>query len=155
MKFIWIALFAISSSAFAEVVPFTTGSLNTISNSLTGEPFILSLWSATCTHCPKELKSLGELKKRYPKLKLVLVATDSPAESTALAEMAKSYGLGDTAQWVFADEQSERLRFEIDKQWYGELPRTYFFDRQHRAQGISGVVEVAYLNRWAKENSKK
>ena len=39
------------------------------------------------------------------------------------------YGLGKVEQWVFADPMPERLRFEIDRRWYGELPRTHFYDR--------------------------
>jgi thiol-disulfide isomerase/thioredoxin len=155
MKHFWLFLLACSSAVSAEVQPFISGSLQTIVKEYAGRPFILSLWSANCTHCPAELKTLGQLKKRYPKLNLVLVSTDSPEQSDALAEMAEGFGLGKIPQWVFADPQGERLRFEIDKQWYGELPRTYFFDRQHRATGISGVVEVSQLERWAKENSRK
>jgi len=154
MRLLGLILLLISSSVLADIRPFTAGSMAAIAGERSGRPFILSFWSVSCTHCPVELKALGALRKRYPKLEVVLVATDSPAESALLSEMASVYGLGDVAQWVFADLQSERLRFEIDRNWYGELPRTYFFNRQHQVEAVSGVVPPERLARWAKVNSR-
>jgi thiol-disulfide isomerase/thioredoxin len=152
MRFFALILLFITSSVLADIRPFTVGSMAAITGERSGRPFILSFWSATCAHCPAELKAIGALRKRYPKLEVVLVATDSPAESALLSEIAKGYGLGDVAQWVFADPQAERLRFEIDRNWYGELPKTYFFDRQHQVESVSGVVPQDRLANWAKAN---
>jgi hypothetical protein len=34
----------------------------------------------------------------------------------------------------------------IDPHWYGEIPRTYFFDKAHSRVGISGLItEKEYL----------
>lgn len=152
MRSLALALIFLSASALGEIRPFTVGSMAAITGERAGRPFVLSFWSATCAHCPAELKTLGALRKRYPKLEVVLVATDSPAESALLGEMARGYGLGDVAQWVFADQQPERLRFEVDRTWYGELPRTYFFNRQHKVESVSGVVPPERLANWAKAN---
>lgn len=154
MKFLALLLFLIAGIAHAEVRPFTTGSLQQIQNERAGKPFILSLWSASCIHCPTELKALGELKRKYPGIDIVLVAADTPEEIPQLAKLAASYGLGKQAQWVFADPQAEKLRFEIDRRWYGELPRTYFFDPEHRREGASGVVPTERLERWAAQQVK-
>lgn len=138
----------------AEVRPFVSGSLEQIQSERAGKPFILALWSASCTHCPAELKALGQLLKRTPGLEVVLVATDTPAEAAQLARLAAEYGLGRQPQWVFADEQAERLRFQLDRRWYGELPRTYLYDRQHRREGHSGLIPAAQLERWLAANVK-
>ena len=153
MRLLALILLLISTSALADIRPFSVGSMAAIAGERSGRAFIFSFWSVTCAYCPVELKALGALRKRYPKLEVVLVATDSPAESALLSEMAKGYGLGDVAQWAFADQQAERLRFEIDRNWYGELPRTYFFDRQHQVESVSGVVPQERLARWAKAHS--
>jgi hypothetical protein len=97
---------------------------------------------------------LGQLLKRTPGLEVVLVATDTPAEAAQLARLAAEYGLGRQPQWVFADEQAERLRFQLDRRWYGELPRTYLYDRQHRREGHSGLIPAAQLERWLAANVK-
>ena len=153
-RLVLIATLLFAGLAQAEVRPYVAGSLQQIEREHRGQPFILSFWSATCTHCPAELKALGELVGRHPRLALVIVATDTPAEAPELQRLAQSYGLAGQAQWVFADTQPERLRYEIDRRWYGELPRTYFYDRQHRRDGRSGVVPVEQLERWASEHVK-
>lgn len=150
-----LALFAgVAGLAEAEVRPFGPNSLPQIQGERSGKPFILALWSATCIHCPSELKALGELARQHPGLDIVLVAADTPADAPQLERLAVDYGLGRQAQWVFADAQPEKLRFAIDRRWYGELPRTYFFDAQHRREASSGVVPVERLERWVREHVK-
>jgi len=154
MKRLVLLLALLAGLAEAEVRPFGPGSLQQIQAERSGKPFILALWSATCTHCPSELKALGELSRQYPGLDIVLVAADTPADTPQLERLAADYGLGRQAQWVFADAQPEKLRFAIDRRWYGELPRTYFFDAQHRREAGSGVMPVERLERWARDHVK-
>ena len=150
-----LALVGLAASiAQADVRPFAADSLRQIEQAQRGQPFILSLWSAGCTHCPAELRMLGQFARQHPKLKIILVAADSPAEAPELARLAEDYGLAGQAQWVFADPQPERLRQAIDRRWFGELPRTYFYDRQHRREGRSGVIPAADLENWVASNVK-
>lgn len=139
-------------SAVEAVRPFVAGSLAKIVAQRQGKPFVLAFWSASCAHCPRELKALGELRRRNPKIDIVLVAADTPEEAPLTAQLAASYGLSKVEQWVFADEMQERLRFEIDQRWHGELPRTHFYDRQHGIEVVSGVVPKAQLLAWVKAN---
>lgn len=154
MKRLVLLLALLAGLAEAEVRPFGPGSLQQIQAERSGKPFILALWSATCTHCPSELKALGELSRQHPGLDIVLVAADTPTDTPQLEKLAADYGLGRQAQWVFADAQPEKLRFAIDRRWYGELPRTYFFDAQHRREAGSGVMPVERLERWVREHVK-
>lgn len=151
-RFLLLFLVAVAPavSAADAVRPFVAGSLAKIVAARQGQPFVLAFWSVNCTHCPLELKALGELRKRNPKLDIVLVAADSPDEAPLTAQLAARYGLGKVEQWIFADEMPERLRFEIDRRWHGELPRTHFYDREHRVDAVSGVVSQPYLAAWAK-----
>lgn len=138
----------------AEVRPFESGSVARIRAQHEGRPFILSFWSLDCVHCPKELKALGELKRRHPKVEIVLVSTDTPADADALADFAARQGLAASEQWVFAAPQPQRLRFEVDPRWWGELPRTYFYDAAHRVEATSGIVSGERLARWATEQAR-
>lgn len=148
-----ICLFSGEASASAESVrSFVPGALAKIVGARQGKPFILALWSISCTHCPAELKALGQLKNVYPKLDIVLVAADSLEDAPQAAATARGYGLAHSSQWIFADPMPERLRFEIDRRWHGELPRTYLYDRQHKVQGFSGLVPAEQLAQWIKEN---
>ncbi|MFA7293112.1 MAG: TlpA disulfide reductase family protein [Rhodocyclaceae bacterium] len=141
-----------AAASSESVRPFVTGSLAQIVGERQGKPFVLALWSTSCTHCPAELKALGQLKRNHPNLDVVLVAADSPGEAPLAAEMVRAYGLKASPQWIFADAMPERLRFEIDRRWHGELPRTYLYDRQHAVQAFSGLVPPDLLMQWIKVN---
>ena len=154
MKYFLLLLAMLSGAAHAETRFFTPGSLQTILADRAGKPFILSLWSNACAHCPAELKNLGELARKHPGVDIVLVATDTPDEAQQLEKLAQSYGLGKTEQWVFDDPQPEKLRFEIDRRWYGELPRTYCFNAKHRREGHSGAIPLERLESWVGEHVK-
>jgi len=125
------------------------GSMQQIRSAHAGQPFVLSLWSITCSHCPAELAQLGKLQQQHPDLNVVLVSTDSPDDATALSAMLAGHGLEGAEAWVYADGFTERLRYEIDPRWGGELPRTYLFDRQHRVMAHSGALTPAQLQHWA------
>ena len=139
--------------AQAEVKPFEPGSLAKIRAAREGRPFILAFWSLDCAHCPKELQALGEFRKRNPGVDVVLVSTDTPDNAPLLAGFAAQQGLPAAEQWVFADPQPQRLRYEIDRRWWGELPRTYLYDSDHKAVAYSGMVAADALQQWLTRNA--
>lgn len=141
-------------AAVDRLQPFVSGSMAKILAQHQGQALIVAFWSVGCTHCPVELKALGALKRRYPALRLVLVAADTPEDAPEIERLASRYGLGKVEQWVFADPVPERLRAEIDRRWWGELPRTHFYDAEHRVEAVSGVVPPARLQGWVKANVK-
>lgn len=146
---------ATSVSADQETRPFVRGSYERIVSSHTGKPFIVSFWSLTCTNCREDLAMFGKLAKKYPNFKLVLVATDSPEQNKEIEQSLQRYRLERAESWVFADSYTERLRFEVDKEWYGELPRTYFYDAQGRVvTSLSGVLDHAQTERWIRDGGK-
>jgi hypothetical protein len=55
--------------------------------------------------------------------------------------------LGNEQAWVFADDFVERLRFEIDPKWHGELPRTYLYVATG-FHAFSGKLDPRELERW-------
>ena len=137
--------------AAQEIKPFVRGSYQQIVAARQGKPFIVNFWSLTCSYCMVELDMLKKLKKNYPKLDLVLVSTDTPEEEKAVSATLAKFSLGKAEAWVFADSYTERLRFEIDKKWQGELPRTYFFSPKKEATAISGKLEYKEVEQWIEE----
>lgn len=143
---------ALASSA--EVIrPFTPGSLAQVLAQREGKPFILVLWSLECQYCPTELKTLSELKRAHPKMDIVLVATDEVSDIPQLLSRTESYGISKAEQWVFAEDMPERLRHEIDGRWYGEVPRTYFYDRKHQREVKTGLVNKKFFEDWLARNA--
>jgi len=100
---------------------------------------------------------LKKLIRKYPKLDLVLISTDTPEEEKDISATLAKFSLGKAEAWVFADSYTERLRFEVDKKWQGELPRTYFYSANVGARravpvhAISGKLEYKEVERWVKE----
>lgn len=137
--------------AAQEIRPFFSGSIKEITAARQGKPFILGMWSLTCTHCREELFLLSSMAKKYPNLDLVLVATDTPEEGDAISATLSQSGLGGAQALVFADPFAERLRFEIDSKWHGELPRTYLYDPSHKTQAFSGKPDALHLEQWLKK----
>lgn len=138
-------------AAAQELKPFVAGSIKEITAARQGKPFILGMWSLICVHCQKELALLSGLLKKHPDLDLVLVATDTPEEGEAISARLRQTGLGGAQAWVFADPFVERLRFEIDPRWYGELPRTYLYDPSHKALAFCGKPDPRQLEKWLKK----
>lgn len=140
-------------NAAESVHPFKLGSLAQVLGAREGQPFVLVLWSLDCQYCPTELKMLSELKRNHPKLDVVLIATDTVNEMSQLNSRAESYGMGKAEQWVFAEDMPERLRFEIDRRWYGEVPRTYFYDKKHQREAKTGLVSKKFVEDWLDRNT--
>ena len=154
------AIFSIAPapvSAGQEIKPFVRGSYQKIVAARQGKPFVLNFWSLTCSYCMVELEMFKKLARKYPNLDLVLVSTDTPEEEKSVSATLAKFSLGKAEAWVFADSYTERLRFEIDKKWQGELPRTYFYSanvgarRAVPVQAISGKLEYKEVEQWVKQ----
>jgi thiol-disulfide isomerase/thioredoxin len=141
------------TGAAESIRPFTLGSLAQVLGAREGKPFVLVLWSLDCQYCPTELKMLSELKRNHPKLDVVLIATDTVNDMPQLNSRTESYGMGKAEQWVFAEDMPERLRFEIDRRWYGEVPRTYFYDQKHQREAKTGLVSKKFVEDWLARNT--
>jgi len=142
--------FTVTAAPASDIRPFYASSMQEIFAVRQGKPFIVGLWSLSCTHCRDDLVLLSSLSQQYPELDLVLIATDTiDAADTAIATLAQ-YKLHKTESWIFADDFTEQLRYSIDRRWHGELPRTYFYDASHQPLAISGKLDATQTSRWIK-----
>jgi hypothetical protein len=131
-----------------ELLPFDAKSLESIRQTHAGRAFVLALWSIHCEPCREEMAEWNALRRKYPKVPVVLVSSDVPAERAKVLEFLARYDPGPVEAWMFADEFTERVRYAIDRTWRGELPRTYLFDSQHRADARSGRLERRWIEAW-------
>ena len=127
---------------------FERGSYAAILEAHREAPLLLVFWSIDCPPCREELAMLGGVLRRHPELPLVLVSTDEPAMAAQVAAAAAEGGVGGVESWIFADGQAQRLRFEVDRGWYGELPRSYLFDAAHRRRGVTGRLSEGQVESW-------
>ncbi len=97
---------------------------------------------------------MGEVLALNPDLPFVLVSTDSIETREDALEFLTDYNLHEIQSWMFADSFVERLRYSIDPNWYGELPRSYFFDTNHKMHSHSGIMTKDLLESWFKHDIK-
>ena len=138
-----IGLAALASRAQAEpplLKPFASGSYQQILADHAKQPFMLVVWSITCSSCLKEMPLLSLIHKKRPDIKMIMLAADDISETDQIQPILEKNRLSGIENWVYADENTQKLQFEIDPKWYGELPRTYFFDATHQRVAFSGVL---------------
>ena len=127
---------------------FVPGSAATLAEQWRNDRFLLVLWSVDCAPCLKEFEQFQALRRQGRDLPLVLVATDGLAERERVSEVLARFGLQDVENWVFADENAARLRFEIDPAWYGEMPRSYFYGANGQRKAVSGGLSAPQITAW-------
>jgi len=142
--------FCITLQASTSLKLFTEGSYTRILEQHKGQAFVMVLWSVECVPCLTELTMLGQLKQRHPKLKLILISIDAPDVEHEIQTLLVKNNLAQASNWVFAEGVVQRLRFEVDPAWYGEVPRSYLFSVGHNRQAVTGELKREQIDTWLK-----
>lgn len=138
-----------ASAMAAEMQPFVRGSWAELLKANAGRPTIVHFWGLTCAPCLTELPHWAALKKDRLDMPVVMIAADPAPEDVAdLKATLSRVGLEAVESWTFADGFVERLRFEIDPKWRGEMPRTILISRDGKATALLGLADLAYIRKW-------
>lgn len=140
LSLLLLLLISFNAPSQAEPSAFTSGSYRQILTSNANQPFMLVIWSINCSSCLKDMELLNTIHKSRPELKMIMLAADEPSATDQIQQILERNQLSGIENWAYADENTQKLQFEIDPKWYGELPRTYFFDKTHQRTGVSGVL---------------
>ena len=133
----------------SELRPFVRGSWQQIRAGRAGQPVVVHFWGVTCGPCRVEMPGWGKLLKERPDLDLVLINADLvPNDPQSVTAMLTRTGLAGADNWIFADDFVERLRYEIDPRWQGEIPLTYLIGRDGKLTAIEGVADPAKIRAW-------
>ncbi|MDH5189784.1 MAG: redoxin domain-containing protein [Gammaproteobacteria bacterium] len=149
-RLLLLILLSIGFQAMAEqpVKILRMGSYAQILEQHHKQSFMLVFWSLDCPPCYKELAMLGDLLTQQPKLALVVISTDSPDNMDEIKTRLKEFKLNHVNAWVFDNGIAQQLRYEIDPNWYGELPRSYLFNARHQRRAVTGVLNPVALKQW-------
>ncbi len=151
-----LALAPLCNAQAADPQPFERGSWAKLRTAHEGQPTVVHLWGITCAPCLIELPEWAKLQKERPDMRLVLLAADPvPQPPAHVEEMLARTGLDKVESWSFADRFNERLRFEIDPAWSGELPRTLLIDRDGKVTTLPGVAALADVRSWLDQHGKR
>jgi thiol-disulfide isomerase/thioredoxin len=141
---------SVLASEETQLKPFERGSWQQVLRSHRGHPTVVQFWGVTCGPCKVELPLLGEFMKRRPGIDVVTVSADLvPDLPGATRSMLQKSGLASAENWIFSDGFAERLRFEIDATWQGDIPRTVLISREGALTTIEGSAEIAELEKWS------
>ncbi|WP_316154837.1 hypothetical protein [Cupriavidus sp. BIC8F] len=139
------------SAPAGRVAVFASASATQLAASQQGKPFVLVVWSLDCVYCKRNFDAIGKLRAQHRDLRVVTLATDNPDALPQVQQLLQRVRLTRNA-WVFGHEPQERLRYAVDPDWMGEMPRTYFYRADGQRQGVSGVISDADWDRhlrWA------
>lgn len=135
-----LAGFAQAQEKFIQT--FNSGSLPQILRENAAQPFVLAIWSVDCPSCLKDMLVINEIRQKHPDLKIIMLSTDEPTAMQTVKGILARNGLMDVENWIFGTVDAQKLRYEIDPSWYGELPRTYFYNASGNRTAKSGALRV-------------
>ena len=140
---------SIGSAATDGVRQFVRGSWQDIRKAHAGRPTVVHFWGLTCGPCRTEMPAWGNLLRERHDLDLVVINADLvPNEPGAVSAMLAQTGLAAAENWTFGDGFVERLRYEIDPQWQGDIPRTLLIARDGSVTTIEGGADLNEVAGW-------
>ena len=142
------ALLVAVTARAGELQVLDASSMRAIEQEHIGVPFIVAVWATDCPPCRRELALLSSFSAEHPDVPVVLIATNSPDNAEAIARVLESFALPGAEAWHFGAAGAERLRYTIDPEWRGEMPRSYLYDGDGSRMGISGPLSMDLLKQW-------
>jgi len=153
LRILFLLFTLVSSAALSadttKLHPFKHDGLNNITQTHAGKPFLLLLWSIDCPACYQELELIRHWSAKNPHISIVFVSTDPIEQQAEVKQVIEEYQLNHLKHWIFAQQPHAKLRSIIDPNWYGELPRSYLYNRQHKRYTHSGVLSAGSLKKIA------
>jgi thiol-disulfide isomerase/thioredoxin len=150
-----LGLASLAAAHASDPLPFERGSWAKLRAAHAGEPTIVHFWGLTCGPCLVELPKWGKLLAERKDLNLVLLAADPlPQPPDEVVAMLDRAGLAKAESWTFTDRFYERLRYEIDPTWAGELPRTEMIARDGAITVLLGVADLSKVRAWLDDQAQ-
>ncbi len=131
---LFILLLPVSYNAVAQqsfIKTFYPGSYTKLLENNKGSEFTLLFWSVDCPPCLEKLKLISKTRM-YAKQKFVFVSTDGDEMLADVAAVVKQMNLEQQAHWVFKSGLNQEIINSVDSNWYGEVPRNYYFNKNHQ-----------------------
>ena len=92
--------------------------------------------------------------KHHPAIDMVTISADLvPDLPDATRSMLEKSGLSPAENWIFGDGFVERLRFEIDPGWQGDIPRTMLISQDGKITTIEGSAEMTDIEEWSDQQA--
>ncbi len=138
-----------------EARPFVAGSWRAILAAHAGRPTIVHFWGMTCGPCRLEMPRWGALLARRGTADFVTVDTDAVAAAPGqAAAFLAGAGVSAAETWSFADTFAEKLYFQVDPHWQGEIPMTALVGRDGHVTRMTGAADMGAVETWLDAQAK-
>lgn len=131
-----------------EFKPYKRGSFAELRKAHAGRPLVAHFWSVTCAPCLSELPEWAKIARRDNAFDIVFVNTDRDSDRARAEKRLEKAGLTQATHYGFADSFEERLYFEADPSWRGELPFTALIGANGGVTTVIGEMDDPSIMKW-------
>ncbi len=128
--------------------PYGRGSFEELRKQHVGRPFVVHFWSVTCPSCLAELADWAKIADKRKAIEIVFVNADPDNDRPRAQNRIDKAGLSNLVQYGFADDFVERLYFEADRSWRGELPFTALIGADGALVTVTGTIDDPLIADW-------
>ena len=133
-----------------EFKPYGRGDFDQIAHLREQRPRIIHYWSVTCPACIAELGQWAKFINERRDIDIIFINTDDDEDRERAALRLEKNGLSQATHYGFSDSFVEKLYYEVDKSWRGELPFTVLISANGPRVSVTGALDdphfVAWLN---------
>lgn len=150
------AVLALADASAGEIAfkPYARGSFAELRKQHEGRRLIVHFWSAACPPCLAELSDWAKIAGELKSVDIVFVNADLDDERAPAQRRLDKAGLSSLVHYGFADDFVERLYFEVDNSWRGELPFTALIGSDGKPVTIAGPIDRSFVVDWAAKAQK-
>jgi thiol-disulfide isomerase/thioredoxin len=135
--------------------PYGRGAFARIAKDHAGRPLIMHFWSVTCPPCIAELPQWAKLISERKDVDVVFVDTDGDEDRARAAARLDKAGLAKATHYAFADDFVDKLYFEADRTWRGELPFTALVAPDGGVTTVTGAIDDPLVAKWLEKSGGK
>ncbi|PPD42680.1 MAG: thiol-disulfide isomerase [Methylocystis sp.] len=146
---------AASGAQALDFKPYGRGAFAQIVKAHAGRPLMMHFWSITCPPCIAELPQWAKMIEMRKDVDVVMVNIDGDEDRTRAMLRLEKAGLGKAAHYAFSDDFVDKLYFEVDKSWRGELPFTALIAPDGAVTTVTGAIDDPLVTKWLEKRGGK
>jgi thiol-disulfide isomerase/thioredoxin len=144
-----VLTFAPATAGEIAFKPYARGSFAQLRKQHEGRRLIVHFWSAACPPCLAEFSEWAKIAGELQSVDIVFVNADRDDERARAERRLDRAGLSNLVHYGFADDFVERLYFEVDNSWRGELPFTALIGADGKLITVTGPIDRSRIADWS------
>lgn len=155
LSFLFAIALAAGGAHALDFKPYARGAFAALAKAHAGRPLIVHFWSVTCPPCIAELPQWAKIVAEKKGIDVVFVNTDSEEDRPRAQARLEKAGLSNATHYGFSDDFVEKLYFEADKSWRGEMPFTALVAPDGGLVTVTGAVDDPLIAEWLEKRGAK